>query len=148
MSATPTAVMSHIGICTADLAKSLDFYTRALGFVHERSIDEIGPPFDQLTELPGVACKVHYVTCGPVRIELIGYPGSSVLGSRERRPMNQLGFTHMTLLVDDLDAALERVRAWGGEVHASTRIDSDYGPIVFCTDPNGVRIELMQSQAS
>jgi hypothetical protein len=29
-------------------------------------------------------------------------------------------------------------------VHAETRIDSPIGPLLFCTDPDGVRIELMQ----
>jgi lactoylglutathione lyase len=61
--------------------------------------------------------------------------------------MNQLGFTHMTLFVDDVDAAIDRVAEHGGHVHPETKIDSPYGPIVFCTDPDGVRVELMQSPA-
>jgi predicted enzyme related to lactoylglutathione lyase len=61
--------------------------------------------------------------------------------------MNQLGFTHMTLIVDDIEAAIARVVEFGGQVHAETRIDSPYGPIVFCTDPDGVRVELMQPPA-
>lgn len=145
MSQSPTVALSHIGICTSDLQRSLKFYTEALGFVLERSIDEIGAPFDQLTELPGVPCRVHYVKSGAVTIELIGYPKGPVVGSNERRPMNQLGFTHMTLIVSDIDAVAERVVKCGGRVHPQTRIDSQYGPIVFCTDPDGVRIELFQA---
>ncbi len=145
MSQSPTVALSHIGICTANLERSLTFYTEALGFVLDRSIDEIGAPFDQLTELPGIACRVHYVKSGGVTIELIGYPQAGVSGSGERTPMNRLGFTHMTLIVSDLDAVAERVVKFGGQVHPHTRIDSAYGPIVFCTDPDGVRVELFQA---
>lgn len=137
--------ISHIGLCTSDLEHSLRFYTEALGFVLDRSIDDIGSPYDSLMELPGVRCRVHYVKCGAVTMELIGYPGIGVTGSAERRPMNQLGFTHMTLLVDDIDAAVERVVKYGGQVHPETAIDSPFGPMVFCTDPDGTRIELVQS---
>jgi predicted enzyme related to lactoylglutathione lyase len=113
----PKVTVSHIGICTADAGRSIRFYTQALGFVHERFI------------------------------ELIGYPNSDVTGSAERRPMNQLGFTHMTLVVDDVGATADRVVEFGGQVHLETMIDSPYGPIVFCTDPDGVRVELMRAGA-
>ena len=43
-----------------------------------------------------------------------------------------------------MTSAAERVVAFGGHAHAGTRIDSPYGPMIFCTDPDGVRIELIQ----
>lgn len=147
MSLKPTATISHIGICTSNVDRSIRFYTEALGFVLERSIDDIGPPYDTLAELPGIKFSAHYLKCGELTIELISYPNSDVLGTPERRPMNQLGFTHMTLFVGDVDAAVDRVAEHGGHVHPETKIDSPYGPIVFCTDPDGVRVELMQSPA-
>ena len=143
MNEAASVSISHIGICVADVERSVRFYTEALGFVLERSIEEIGPPFDTLTELPGVTCSAHYVTCGEIKIELIGYPGGGVVGSAERRPMNQLGFTHMTLVVDDVDAVASRVIQFGGQAHAETKIESPFGQMIFCTDPDGVRIELM-----
>lgn len=139
-----TASISHIGICTSDLERSLRFYTEALGFVLERSIDEIGPPYDRLMELPGVTCRVHYLTCGGFRLELIGYPAAGVTGASGRRPMNQPGFTHMTLVVDDVGHAAGRIVNCGGQVHRESAIDSPFGPMIMCSDPDGVRIELMQ----
>lgn len=144
MSQQPAVALSHIGICTANLDQSLKFYTDALGFVLERSIDEIGAPYDKLMELPGAICRVHYLKLSGITIELIGYPNASVVGSSERSPMNQLGFTHMTLMVSDLDAVTERIVKHDGRVHAEKKIDSPYGPMLICTDPNGVRVELMQ----
>ena len=144
MSKSPVISVSHLGICTADLEQSARFYTEALGFTLDRSIDGIGAPFDQLTELPGSTCNVRYVKSGALTLELIGYPALAVTGSDQRRPMNQLGFTHLTLIVDDLAAVVARVQQFGGRHHPETHVDSPYGPVVFCTDPNGVRIELLQ----
>lgn len=144
MSQKPGVTISHIGICTSNVENSIRFYTEALGFSLERSIEEIGAPYDALMELPGAKCCAHYVKSGEVMIELIGYLGSDAVGSAERRPMNQLGFTHMTLMVDDINAVIERVVKFGGQVHPTTKVDSPFGPMVFCTDPDGVRIELVQ----
>jgi predicted enzyme related to lactoylglutathione lyase len=145
MSDKQTATISHIGICTSDAKRSIRFYTGALGFAHERSIEAMGAPYDTLTELPGITFDAHHLKNGGVTIELIAYPDGKVTGSAERRPMNQLGFTHMTVIVDDVAAAADRVVEFGGRVHPETRIDSPFGPIVFCTDPDGLRVELMQA---
>lgn len=144
MSKKPSVTISHIGICTSNVEHSIRFYTEALGFSLERSIEDIGAPFDALIELPGSKCSAHYVKSGEVTIELIGYVGVDVIGPAERRPMNQLGFTHITLMIDDINAVIERVLKFGGQVHPTTKIDSPFGPMVFCTDPDGVRIELVQ----
>lgn len=143
MTKTPSVAISHIGICTSDIERSVQFYTKALGFELVNSIDDIGPPFDSLTELSGTKCCARYVKCGEVTIELLGYPDGGVVGAAERRPMNQLGFTHMTLIVDDIDAVVSRIVEFGGHVHPETKIQSPFGPMLFCTDPDGVRIELM-----
>jgi predicted enzyme related to lactoylglutathione lyase len=144
MSKILNALISHIGICTSNVELSVRFYSQALGFVHERSLKDLGPPYDALTELPGITFCAHHLTCGDVTLELIGYAEGEVVGSNERRAMNQLGFTHMTLIVDDVEAAAARVVEFGGKAHRETRIDSPFGPMIFCTDPDGVRIELIQ----
>ena len=142
-----TTAIVHIGICSSDVERSIAFYTKALGFVHERSIAELAAPFDALIEQPGTTFSAHHLKCGEVTIELVGFPNNGTQGSKERRPMNQLGFTHMTLMVDSVDTTAARIVEFGGQAHETTRVDSDYGPLLFCTDPDGVRIELMQGPA-
>ncbi len=144
MSQPSGVTVAHIGICTSDIERSARFYTEALGFSLEHSIDEMGAPYDALIELPGTKFCVRQIKNGEVMIELLGYLGSEVIGSAERRPMNQLGLTHLTLRVDDINAVIERIVKFGGQVHPATKVDSPFGPIVFCTDPDGVRIELIQ----
>ena len=60
---------------------------------------------------------------------------------------SRLGLGHIALRVDDLDAAMERVRrAGGGILEASLMQHSERGArVVFATDPDGTRVELIQS---
>ena len=140
---TPAAVL-HFGLCTTDLEHSKRFYTEALGFSVKTYVEELGAPFDTLMELPGAKLHGYQITSGPVTIELMSFTNLDPTGSNERRPMNQLGLTHVTLLVDDPEAAKARVEQYGGKVIKESAIDTPYGPIVFCTDPDGVRLELMK----
>lgn len=144
MSKQATATLRHIGICTSDLENSLRFYTEALGFTLKQSIDELGAPFDTLLELPGSTFRAHQLSLGEVTVELLAFGNVESIGPAQRRPMNQLGLTHLTLAVADVDEMLQRIEKFGGEVHPQTRVDSPFGPIVFCSDPDGVRIEVMQ----
>jgi glyoxylase I family protein len=62
-----------------------------------------------------------------------------------RRPVNQLGLTHLNFRVDDVDAVAARLRDLGGTVLEHTR--TTFGPemdFLYCTDPDGTRIELMK----
>lgn len=140
----PAISISHIGICCSDVERSANFYVEALGFEMAHAIDNLGAPFDALMELPGATLNVRQMKCGDVTIELVGYEDVEVTGSGERQPVNRLGFSHMTLKVDDVDAVAARIEQCGGKIHAQTRIDSHFGPILFCSDPDGVSIELMQ----
>lgn len=147
MSQNPSITVAHFGICTSDVKRSITFYSEALGFVLDHSIEDIGQPFDVLTKLPGLKIDAYFLKQDGVTIELIGYQNPSVTGATEPRPMNQLGLTHMSLVVDDIDAVTERIAKYGGHVLGETKIDTPAGGMIFCTDPDGVRIELMEGRA-
>ena len=144
MSQRQAVTISHIGVCTSNLERSVRFYTEALGFVVHHKIEDVGPPFDKLSELPGLKVSAHFLKCGHVTVELLGYDNPGVTGSADRRPMNQLGITHMSFAVDDIDAIIDRIAEFGGNVLWETRVNSPAGPMIFCTDPDGVRIELLR----
>ena len=61
--------------------------------------------------------------------------------------MNQLGLTHLSIRVDDVAAVAATLEALGGTVLADSRTTFDLPgaslDFVYCTDPDGVRIELM-----
>jgi len=81
-------------------------------------------------------------------IELMHYDVPTFIGDGERRPMNKLGFTHLSFHVDDIQAVIDRIIEYGGQVHPQTRMNGKHGDFVFCTDPDGVRLELWQKPAA
>jgi predicted enzyme related to lactoylglutathione lyase len=133
----------HTGICVTDIKLSAQFYSKVLGFIADVNMEALGAPLDKLLELPGETLDVCQLASGGMRIELVHFHGGTT-GSTGRRPMNQRGLTHMTFQVTDIEEVMGRVKQYGGQVHMETWIDSAFGRIVFCTDPDGVRIELMQ----
>ncbi len=137
---------SHFGLCVSDLERSLRFYCEALGFERAESHD-IGPEFARLMDLPDVAVTSQFIRRGPTAIELLCFRDPPPFGSRERRPVNQLGLTHLSFRVRDVAATAARVVELGGTVVESSRTVIDLGStpleFVYCTDPDGVRVELM-----
>lgn len=138
--------VSHFGICVRDLERSTRFYTEALGFEREHAVDVV-PPFHKLVELPDVKGRAQFLRREGVRLELCAYETPEMFGSTERRPMTQIGITHFAVAVRDLDAASARIVELGGQVHPETLVTSPKGDLIFCTDPDGVRIELWRKPA-
>jgi catechol 2,3-dioxygenase-like lactoylglutathione lyase family enzyme len=139
-------VFSHFGVCVSDLERSLRFYCEALGFEKAES-HAIGSEFARLMDVPDVVVTSQFIRKGPTTVELLAFEEPSPFGSRERRPVNQLGLTHLSFRVHDLEATAARVVELGGAVVESSRTTIDLGgtalEFVYCTDPDGVRVELM-----
>ncbi|HMD45604.1 MAG TPA: VOC family protein [Acidimicrobiales bacterium] len=138
--------VSHLGICVSDLVRSVRFYTEALDFtVAERHA--IGRDFAALMELDDVVLDSQFLRRGDLTIELLCFVEPAPVGPAERRGINQLGLTHLSVRTDDLAAAMAAVEAAGGSVVAGTETTISAGGtdlrFVYCTDPDGVRIELM-----
>jgi catechol 2,3-dioxygenase-like lactoylglutathione lyase family enzyme len=72
-------------------------------------------------------------------------PGVQGNASQSR---NQRGLTHLSFEVDDIAATEARLLALGGAPLPDARIRLDREPasisLVFLTDPDGTRIELLQ----
>jgi catechol 2,3-dioxygenase-like lactoylglutathione lyase family enzyme len=141
----PVDRFSHLGLCVADLERSLRFYRDVLGFRERARLDVAGEPASRLLDLADVALHALYLERDGLRLELLHFasPGHAELVAP--RPMNGLGLTHLSLRVSDVDALLPQVEAAGGRVLASSRIDA--GPVValFVLDPDGTRLELVQA---
>jgi lactoylglutathione lyase len=137
---------SHFGICVSDLERSLRFYCDALGFEKAES-HSIGSEFAQLMDLPDVSVTSQFIRKDGTAIELLAFSEPAPFGDRERRAVNQLGLTHLSFRVADVEAVAARVVQLGGTVVESSRTAIDFGgtqlTFVYCTDPDGVRVELM-----
>jgi len=137
---------SHVGICVADLDRSLAFYCEGLGFdAAERH--EIGDEFAALMELSSVSLTSQFIRKGEIAIELIDFhePEIELVG---RRPLPRTGLTHLSIRVDDLDDVAGRLAALGGSIVESTRTVLPFGDtslrFIYLTDPDGTRVELME----
>jgi lactoylglutathione lyase len=137
---------SHFGICVSDLDRSLRFYCEALGF-EQAERHQIGQEFARLMEFDEVALTSQFIRRGETAIELLAFETPATEGDPVRRPVNRLGLTHLSFRVDDVQAVAKRIAELGGAVIEQTRTKMEFGEaaleFVYCTDPDGVRIELM-----
>jgi catechol 2,3-dioxygenase-like lactoylglutathione lyase family enzyme len=145
-----TVSFSHLGICVSDLERSLRFYRDGLGFELVAS-HRIGDEFGPLLELEGVELESRMLSRDGVTIELLGFVSPDPTGDGDRRPMNRLGLTHLSLRVDDVEGVAAVIEELGGTVVRATRTTMDLPSarldFLYCTDPDGVRIELMDLPA-
>jgi catechol 2,3-dioxygenase-like lactoylglutathione lyase family enzyme len=139
--------LSHLGICVADLERSLRFYREGLGFREVSSLDLGGEPSATLLELPGVSLRARYLERDGARIELLHYPAPGAQGDGRPRAMNARGLTHLSFRVEGLDAVVIRLAELGGVALAGTRIANPRAGVqaMFVLDPDGTRIELVES---
>ena len=137
---------SHFGVCVSDLDRSLRFYCDALGFEKAES-HVIGQELARLMDLPDVAVTSQFIRKGATAIELLAFTEPAPFGNGERRAVNQLGLTHLSFRVGDVEATAAKVVEMGGAIVEASRTTIDFGgtplQFVYCTDPDGVRIELM-----
>jgi len=140
--------VSHVGLCVAELERSLAFYREGLGFRERRRLEVSGEETKTLLGVDGVDLVAVFLERDGVHLELLHYRSPGHHGAGEPRPMNALGLTHLSLAVDDLDAALATLERAGARVLRATRV---YNPelganAIFVTDPDGTRIELVESR--
>jgi catechol 2,3-dioxygenase-like lactoylglutathione lyase family enzyme len=139
--------LSHIGICVSDLDASIRFYAEGLGFSERHRLLVTGAEAEQLLELEKLELEAVYLERDGTRIELLHYRSPGHVGEPVPRPINRLGLTHLSMRVSDLDAAIRNLVSLGATLIEGTQM---YNPAyeagaVFLADPDGVRIELVQS---
>ncbi|MCX6397075.1 MAG: VOC family protein [Propionibacteriales bacterium] len=138
---------SHIGIGVSDLARSVRFYSEVFDFVQLYQLDFENNEVAATMEQEGVFRSAMLIR-DDIRIELLQWVDVPVSGTGERKPMTELGFTHLSFRVDEIDELTERVLAAGGAVHPQTLtyVGAEGAPqtgLLYYTDPDGTRIEVM-----
>jgi methylmalonyl-CoA epimerase len=129
------ATLDHIGIAVGDLAQALAFYRDALGL-------EVEPP----EEVPSQRVRAHFVPVGGAAIELLEPTdaGSPIATFIEKRGP---GVHHITLRVDDIRAALARLKASGIRLIDEEPREGAAGALIAFVHPagaHGVLVELKQ----
>ncbi len=142
------ATFSHIGICVSDIKRAKCFYKDAFGFA-DGAVYESKNDINDLLGLSGnVEMTSQMLILGSLVIELIYFKDPKAFSSGNVRPMNQCGLTHLSFIVEDVDKAAAHLKTCGAQILYTTRtvLDSTTGGdpavLIFCTDPDGTRIEL------
>lgn len=135
------SVFNHLGQCVEDLARARRFYEDVLGFEFWREIAPPDSPSNQLLRLdPPIGLTACYLRRDGLVLELLHFAGTGARpGPARTRVMNEVGLTHLSVSVDDIDATCAQLRAYGGEVLDDTNI----GFGIFVRDPDGQLIELL-----
>ena len=141
---------SHIGICVTDLDRSIRFYTEVFGFVVLYQLDFENNEVAATMEQEGTFRSAMLIR-DDIRVELLQWVDVETTGTGQRKPMTELGFTHLSFRVEDVDGLTDAIVAAGGQLVESTRTvlgdveDPTSGRFIYLTDPDGTRIELMQN---
>ena len=130
------AVLDHIGIAVENVETALAFYRDALGLEVELS-----------EEVASQHVRAHFIGVGGAALELLEATSDTSPIARfiaRRGP----GLHHVTLRVDDLAAALARLKARGARLIDETPRPGAEGALVAFIHPasaHGVLVELKQA---
>ena len=123
----------HTMLRVGDLQRSIDFYTKVMGMQLLRTTDRPDQKYSLAfvgygDESQGAVLELTY-NYGVDRYEMGG------------------AFGHVAIQVPDAHAACERIRASGGTVtREAGPVKGGTTVIAFVTDPDGYKIELIQTR--
>lgn len=122
--------MLHTCVRVKDLEKSVEFYTKVLGFKEARRLD-----------FPESKFTLVYLALDNDDYELeltynYGQEESYTIGN---------GYGHVAIGVDDLGATQKEYKASGYEVTDLKGLPNNSVAFFFITDPDGYKIEVIQN---
>jgi hypothetical protein len=81
---------------------------------------------------------------GNGRVELARFHSPPSPDGERDAPANSAGIRHVTFAVDDIDAAVDRLRARGGELVGEIERYDDIYRLCYLRGPAGISVELAQ----
>ena len=128
-------VLDHVGIAVADIAEALGFYRDALGL-----------PVEAPEEVASQRVRAHFIPAGAAALELLeGTAADSPIAKYLAK--RGAGLHHITLRVDDIAAALARLKARGVRLIDEVARPGAHGSLVAFVHPasaHGVLVELKE----
>jgi len=132
----------HVSLAVSDLERSLRYYCEGLGFRELHRI-EAGQEVASVGLFQGEV-RFNSVLVGRdgLVLQLAHFPVPGMTGAPGVKPLNECGLTHLGIVVDDVDKAVEALVRLGGSVIEGTRTQIEGADIVMTLDPDGTRIEI------
>ncbi|MGE0305701.1 MAG: VOC family protein [Acidimicrobiia bacterium] len=148
-----TATFSHLALTVENLEPVAAFYVGVFGFsASEHPYVGRGRRLAQVMEVPHAQLRGIFLRKDGFCLELLEYASA-----HRARPLpiadDDMGFCHLSFVVDDIDAIAALIAAHGGEYRANTCAEFAFAgggvtDIAFCVDPEGNRIELIRHHDS
>ena len=138
----------HMAINVADMERTTRFYTEAFGFTASPPITPDAQAA-RIFDLPSpLEIKARILSLGSARLLIRQFDKPKYNGPARDLPVIYPGWGDIALRVSNMEDVLTKVRRLGGTVLENTRTvegtPEKPGPeVVFVTDPDGARIELV-----
>ena len=145
----------HVGVVVDDLDAVAAFFAD-LGFEREGRMVVEGETVDKINGLEGVREELMMVRTpdGSGTLELVKYhaPTDNTVDTddtgRRPSPANRLGFRHIAIEVNDLNAIVAELRGKGFDTVGEVRDYEDSYRLCYVRGPEGLIVELAEQIAS
>jgi catechol 2,3-dioxygenase-like lactoylglutathione lyase family enzyme len=142
----PGLVTSHLFAHVADTDATIDFWCKGLGGELEQDEELAAPALDAMFGREGVRIRDTFIAIGGTRLHTI----ETLDMRREYTPPAErypLGIGGVSFRVPDLDAAHARAASEGRSPGPIFSFDQLEEPVrmFFLEDPNGIRVEMIES---
>lgn len=123
--------IDHTTITVRNLERSIDFYTRLLGFT-----------IDHEMWIPESRLRIVFLRLDDTLLELFGVPETR--GEMISNVNEVVGYKHICLLVDSVDDEYDRLARAGVQFRIAPVTIQNAVRIAFFGDPDGLDIEMIE----
>src|ERR1700757_4335983 len=103
---------NHVGISVTDIDRSIAFYRDMLGMEPLCEVFPFGgPDFAAVMDIPDVTGRMCMIAKGNLQLELFEFTSSKARDPEY--PVSDRGYSHFGVVVEDVDATYEKLRAAG-----------------------------------
>ncbi|MDP6345687.1 MAG: VOC family protein [Alphaproteobacteria bacterium] len=138
--------LRHVGIAVGDMDRSLRFYRDVFGFEVTWDRIEQGAALDTQLGQPDTRVRTVKLRNGRENplVELLEFSRPAPEPAAESN-LTRIGLTHLALTVDDVEAVFDRIVEAGCRAVAPPEPSADgQAKLFFCTDPDGVYLEVVE----
>jgi catechol 2,3-dioxygenase-like lactoylglutathione lyase family enzyme len=138
--------MDHVSVVVDDLEAAIAFFVE-LGMELEGQAPIEGRWVDRVNALDGVRVDIAMMRTpdGHGRLELTKFHTPTAVGAEpENAPPNTLGLRSVMFAVDDVDAAVARLRAHGAELVGEVVQYQDSYRLCYVRGPAGIIVALAE----
>jgi catechol 2,3-dioxygenase-like lactoylglutathione lyase family enzyme len=136
----------HVTIVVRNTGEAKAFFA-LLGFVEQQSVVISGEQFSAYMGIAGIEAEHVTLTLAGasprLEVQLLRYRHPQPIPDPDVLKLNKLGFNHICLAVDDIEAEVRKLRANGVGIRNAIMQFHDR-KLVFLSGPEGVTVELAQ----